>query len=58
MENEAHTIGGKVSNISLTRQHILPYLDIDIKSFQNRDAGDDHVTLGAAAAIREHKVGI
>jgi isocitrate dehydrogenase len=41
---------------------ILPYLDIDIKYFdlsiENRDATDDKVTLEAAAAIKEHKVGI
>ena len=41
---------------------ILPYLDIDIKYFdlsiQNRDATDDKVTLDAAAAIKEYKVGI
>lgn len=41
---------------------ILPYLDIEIKYFdlsiQNRDATDDQVTLDAAAAIKEHKVGI
>jgi isocitrate dehydrogenase len=41
---------------------ILPFLDIDIKYFdlsmENRDATDDQVTLDAAAAIKEHKVGI
>ena len=41
---------------------ILPFLDIDIKyydlSMENRDATDDQVTLDAAAAIKEHKVGI
>jgi len=41
---------------------ILPFLDIDIKYFdlsmENRDATDDKVTLDAAAAIREFKVGI
>lgn len=41
---------------------ILPFLDIDIKYFdlsiQNRDATDDAVTLEAAKAIKEHKVGI
>lgn len=41
---------------------ILPYLDIDIKYFdlsmENRDATDDQVTLDAAKAIKEHKVGI
>lgn len=43
-------------------QLILPFLDIDIKYYdlgmENRDATDDQVTLDAAAAIREHKVGI
>ena len=41
---------------------ILPYLEIDIKyydlSIENRDATDDQVTLEAAKAIKEHKVGI
>eukprot|EP00355_Strombidium_rassoulzadegani_P002953 CAMPEP_0168612344 /NCGR_PEP_ID=MMETSP0449_2-20121227/2867_1 /TAXON_ID=1082188 /ORGANISM="Strombidium rassoulzadegani, Strain ras09" /LENGTH=392 /DNA_ID=CAMNT_0008652903 /DNA_START=56 /DNA_END=1234 /DNA_ORIENTATION=- len=41
---------------------ILPFLDIEIKYFdlsiENRDKTDDKVTLDAAAAIREHKVGI
>ena len=41
---------------------ILPYLDIEIKYFdlsiENRDKTDDQVTLDAAAAIKEHKVGI
>jgi len=41
---------------------ILPFLDIDIKyydlSIQNRDATDDQVTLDAAKAIKEFKVGI
>lgn len=41
---------------------ILPFLDIDIKyydlSIENRDATDDQVTLDAAKAIKEHKVGI
>lgn len=41
---------------------ILPYLDIDIKYFdlsiENRDKTDDAVTLEAAKAIKEHKVGI
>ncbi len=41
---------------------ILPYLDIDLKyydlSVQNRDATDDQVTVEAAEAIREHKVGV
>jgi len=41
---------------------ILPFLDIDIKYFdlsmENRDATDDQVTLDAAKAIKECKVGI
>jgi len=41
---------------------ILPFLDIEIKYFdlsmENRDATDDQVTLDAAAAIKECKVGI
>jgi isocitrate dehydrogenase len=41
---------------------ILPFLDVRILYFdlsiQNRDATDDRVTLDAAKAIREHKVGI
>jgi len=41
---------------------ILPFLDIEIKYFdlsmENRDATDDQVTLDAAKAIKECKVGI
>ncbi|MEE2694328.1 MAG: NADP-dependent isocitrate dehydrogenase [Pseudomonadota bacterium] len=41
---------------------ILPYLDIDIKYFDlgidERDATDDQVTIAAAEAIKEHRVGI
>ena len=41
---------------------INPFLDIDIKYFdlsmENRDATDDQVTLDAAKAIKEFKVGI
>ncbi len=41
---------------------ILPYLDIDLKSYdlsiQSRDASDDQITIDAANAIREHGVGI
>ena len=41
---------------------IHPFLDIDIKYFdlsmENRDQTDDQVTLDAAAAIKECKVGI
>ena len=41
---------------------ILPYLDIDIRYFDlgigERDATDDQVTVAAAEAIKEHRVGI
>ena len=41
---------------------INPFLDIEIQYFdlsmENRDATDDQVTLEAAKAIKEHKVGI
>jgi isocitrate dehydrogenase len=41
---------------------ITPYLDINIRYFdlgmENRDKTDDKVTLEAAAAIKECKVGI
>merc|ERR1711998_85994 len=41
---------------------ILPFLDIDIKyydlSMEKRDETDDQITLDAAAAIKECKVGI
>jgi len=41
---------------------ILPYLDIDIKYFDlginERDATNDQVTIAAAEAIKEHRVGI
>lgn len=43
-------------------QLILPYLDLDIKYFdlgmEHRDATNDQVTLDAAAAIKQCKVGI
>lgn len=43
-------------------QLILPYLDLDIKYFnlgmEHRDATNDQVTLDAAMAIKQHKVGI
>ena len=49
-------------NLAHFIQLILPYLDIDIKYFdlgmENRDATNDQVTLDAANAIKEHKVGI
>jgi isocitrate dehydrogenase len=41
---------------------IIPYLNIKLESFdlslENRDATDDHITLQAAHAIKEHKVGV
>jgi isocitrate dehydrogenase len=41
---------------------ILPYLDIDLKYFdlsiQNRDATEDKVTVDAANAIKQHRVGV
>lgn len=46
----------------IKEQLIVPYLDMDIKYYdlgmENRDATDDQVTLDAAKAIKEHKVGI
>lgn len=43
-------------------QHILPYLDIDIKYYdlgmEHRDKTDDQVTIDAANAIKQYKVGI
>ena len=41
---------------------ILPYLDIDLKSFdlsiESRDATDDQITIDAANAIKKHGVGV
>ncbi|SOD89619.1 NADP-dependent isocitrate dehydrogenase [Caenispirillum bisanense] len=41
---------------------ILPYLDVDLKyydlSVEHRDATDDQVTVDAANAIKEHRVGV
>lgn len=41
---------------------ILPYLDIDLKYFdlsiENRDATSDQVTIDAANAIKQHRVGV
>ena len=41
---------------------ILPYLDIDLKYFdlgiESRDATEDRITIDAANAIKQHRVGI
>ena len=41
---------------------ILPYLDVDLLyhdlSIQNRDETDDQITIDAANAIKQHKVGV
>jgi isocitrate dehydrogenase len=41
---------------------ILPYLDIDLKYFdlgiENRDRTEDQVTIDAANAIKQHRVGV
>jgi isocitrate dehydrogenase len=41
---------------------LLPFADLNLKTFdlsvQNRDATSDQVTIDAANAIREHKVGV
>jgi len=41
---------------------ILPYLDIDLKyydlSVESRDATNDQITIDAANAIKEHRVGV
>ena len=46
----------------IKKKLILPNLDIDIKYFdlgiKNRDATDDKITLQAAKAIEEFKVGV
>ena len=46
----------------IKEQLILPYLDIDLKYFdlviESRDATDDHITVDAANAIKQHGVGV
>ena len=46
----------------IKEQLILPYLDIDLRyydlSIERRDATDDRITVDAAEAIREHRVGV
>ncbi|MBM4414751.1 MAG: NADP-dependent isocitrate dehydrogenase [Chloroflexi bacterium] len=46
----------------IKEQLILPYLDIDLSYFdlsiESRDASDDRITVEAAEAIREHRVGV
>jgi len=41
---------------------ILPYLDVDLKYFdlgmEKRDETDDQITIDAAEAIKEHRVGV
>ena len=41
---------------------ILPYLDVDLKYYdlgiEKRDATDDQITVDAAKAIQEHRVGV
>jgi len=43
-------------------KHIHPYLDLDIDYYdlgmEHRDATNDQVTIDAANAIKQHKVGI
>ena len=41
---------------------ILPYLDVDLVSFdlgiESRDATGDQITIDAANAIKQHRVGV
>ncbi len=46
----------------IKQKFILPYLDLDLKyydlSIESRDATDDQITVDAANAIKEHRVGV
>ncbi|WP_120496262.1 NADP-dependent isocitrate dehydrogenase [Kiloniella sp. EL199] len=46
----------------IKQKFILPYLDVDLKYFdlsiESRDATDDQITIDAANAIKEHRVGV
>jgi len=46
----------------IKQKFILPYLDVDLKYFdlsiESRDATDDQITVDAANAIKEHRVGV
>ncbi|MEH6632664.1 MAG: NADP-dependent isocitrate dehydrogenase [Halopseudomonas aestusnigri] len=46
----------------IKEKFILPYLDVDLKyydlSIESRDATDDQITVDAANAIKEHRVGV
>lgn len=46
----------------IKQKFILPYLDIDLKYFdlsiESRDETDDQITVDAANAIKEHRVGV
>src|SRR5437868_15520358 len=46
----------------IREQLIVPYLDVDLLcydlSIENRDATEDQVTIDAANAIKQHRVGV
>ncbi|WP_417430055.1 NADP-dependent isocitrate dehydrogenase [Kiloniella sp.] len=46
----------------IKQKFILPYLDVDLKYFdlsiESRDETDDQITVDAANAIKEHRVGV